>query len=149
VAELRPERTDEAGVTLIEAIVALFIIATAVVALLGGLGSSIVASDVHRKTVTADAVARSWAEQIQAASWVSCAAPGTPYGAPPRPNPQFTGTVTAVEYGTASGVGAGPCAKDTVTDTVQTMTLVVRATDGRGVARVEIVKRRPKEVGGP
>ncbi len=51
--------------------------------------------------------------------------------------------VTDVQYGTASGIGFGVCAPGTVTDTVQTMTLVVRATDGRGLAKIQIVKRKP------
>jgi Tfp pilus assembly protein PilV len=144
VSSRHDHRVGEEGVTLIECVIALFIIATAVVALLGGLGSSIVASDMHRKTVTSDAVARSWAEQIQAAPWVSCATPGTPYGPAPVPNASaYSGSVTTVQYGTASGVGFGACTPNTVTDTVQTLTLVVKATDGRGLTRLQIVKRKP------
>jgi Tfp pilus assembly protein PilV len=136
------DRAGEAGVTLIEAVVALLIMATAVIALLGGLGSSIVASDMHRKTVTADAVVRNWAERIQGAQWASCAGPGTPYGAAPVPSASFTGTVSAVTWGKPDGTfGAPQCTPGGPFDNVQALTLVVRATDGRGIARLEIVKR--------
>jgi Tfp pilus assembly protein PilV len=148
VQSSRLDRADEAGVTLIECVVALLIIATAVIALLGGLGSSIVASDMHRKTVTADAVARSWAEQIQAApSWVSCAQAGTPYGAATLPNgAAFSATVASVQYGLQNGTftsDRSQCLASPVNDTVQSMTLVVKANDGRGGARLQIVKRKP------
>jgi Tfp pilus assembly protein PilV len=140
----RDDRASEAGFSLIEAVIAMLILATAVVALMGGLGTSIVASDAHRKTVTTDAAVRSWAESIQAATWVSCAQVGTPYGPPQVLSNKFTAIVTLVQYGTPTGVGFGSqCTPGAVTDTVQAMTLVVRATDGRGVSKLQIVKRKP------
>jgi hypothetical protein len=120
------------------------IMATAVIALLGGLGSSIVASDMHRKTVTADAVVRNWAEQIQGALWVDCPQGPAPYG-PPTATSNFTGTVTATSYGLKDGTFStdrSTCVVGSTTNTVQMLTLVVRSTDGRGIARLELVKRK-------
>ena len=49
---------------------ALIILGVAVVAIISAMGTSIVASDMHRKIVTDDAVVRTYAERLNAAPYV-------------------------------------------------------------------------------
>jgi type II secretory pathway pseudopilin PulG len=58
-------RADQ-GETLLELVVALAIMSVAVVALIGGLGTSITMSDVHRKQATAGVAVRNLAEAVTA-----------------------------------------------------------------------------------
>ena len=143
-------RTGEAGVSLIEAVIAMFILATAIVALIGGLGTSLVAGDAQRKNVTADAFVRSWAERLQAAPWVSCATPTTgAYSAATLvvtvPSAYATPSIASLDYwnGNSPATYGNSCTANTSTDTAQRIALVVRSNDGRGGARVQIVKRKP------
>ncbi|TQK70357.1 type II secretion system protein [Nocardioides sp. SLBN-35] len=78
----RPWRADE-GVTLIEVLVAITILGIAGVAIMAGLQTSILASDIHRKQTTGGAYVRSYAEALQQyltdnpGAWVPCAPVGT------------------------------------------------------------------------
>jgi hypothetical protein len=62
---MRTERRSDAGDTLAEVLVALLIISLAVVALIGGLGSSIGASSQHKGLSTVDTMLKSYAETIK------------------------------------------------------------------------------------
>lgn len=144
------ERTGEAGVSLIEAILAVFILGSAIVALIGGLGTSLIASDAQRKNVTADAVVRSWAEKLQAAPWVSCATKATSaysaatlgVTAPPK---YAAPTIASIDYwqGNSPATYGASCVSGGPTDTAQRITLVELSSDGRGGQRLQIVKRKP------
>jgi Tfp pilus assembly protein PilV len=57
----------EEGTTLVEIMVALVILATAVVALTAGMGTVVLGSDRHRKAATADTVVRKYAEALKLA----------------------------------------------------------------------------------
>jgi len=147
----RDDRRGEAGVSLIEAVIAVFILATAVVALIGGLATSIVATDSQRKGTTADAMVRSWADKLEssAVAYVACAqktestyqpaAAGVAVAVPTG----FTVALVNVEYwdGAQNGsyVGTCPQAGD---QGAQRVTLAVRSSDNRAVQRLQIVKRR-------
>jgi prepilin-type N-terminal cleavage/methylation domain-containing protein len=56
---------SEAGMTLVEVLVALVILTTAVVTLTAGMGTLALGSDRHRRTATADTIARRRAEEIK------------------------------------------------------------------------------------
>jgi Tfp pilus assembly protein PilV len=147
VLDWRADRDGEAGLTLIECVVAMFILATAVVALIAALGTSIVASDMHRKTVTADAVVRSWAEKLQAAPYVSCAARTEssyqPAALAVTVPTKFTPNLKSVEYWDGNPTaGFGPTCP-TTDNGVERITLIVSSTDGRGAQSVQILKRKP------
>jgi len=60
-----PRRSAEAGETLIEILVSMIIIATAIAALLGGLATTTLASARNRDLATANAILRSYAEAVK------------------------------------------------------------------------------------
>jgi Tfp pilus assembly protein PilV len=146
----RDDRGGEAGVSLIEAVIAVFILATAVVALIGGLATSIVATDSQSKNVKADAVVRSWADKLQAAPWVSCATKSTAaYSATSlgvSVPPKFqTPVIVSLDYwnGDSPATYGATCAAGGATDTAQRIKLSTYSTDARGGQQVQIVKRKP------
>jgi Tfp pilus assembly protein PilV len=133
-------------VSLIEAVVALLILSTAVLVLLGGLATSIISSDMNRKNVTADAIARTWAENLQSSgvAYVPCTADaGAAYSAAKPANlGPYTATVTQVDYWdgspTANFLTSCPAGGD---QGAERITLSVLSTDHRGGARIQLVKR--------
>jgi Tfp pilus assembly protein PilV len=144
-------REREAGLSLIEVVVALFVMSTAVLALVGGLSTSIVATDMHRKSVTADALVRNWAEQLQspAVAYVSCAATTQPtYQAAalglPVPAKFAAPTIVSVEYwdGNQNAGFTNVCTPATDKG-VERITLGARSSDDRGAQQVQILKRKP------
>src|SRR5205085_7474269 len=60
-----PRRRDEGGTTLVEILVAVVVLGTAVLSLVLGVGSLATRSDGHRRMATADTVARSYAEALK------------------------------------------------------------------------------------
>ena len=60
---------NDQGETLIELIIAIAIMGIAVVAIVGGIITSILMSDIHRKQTTAGAIARSDAEVLVASGY--------------------------------------------------------------------------------
>src|SRR5262249_1945567 len=75
---------DDRGETLVELIVALAIMSTAVIALVGGIGTSVRASDIHRKQTKSQAYLRAFAENVEASvasyptGYLECAAGSSP-----------------------------------------------------------------------
>jgi hypothetical protein len=163
-------RRNQRGETLLELLMAVSILGTGVVALVGGIGTSIVMSDVHRKEATSDTVVRSYAESIESAvalpgdlsAYTDCARPDT-YARPPGfvvPS-GYTASVTAVRYwtgtafapvGTVCSVGTGGQTlansaavrrKGVVDSGVQMLTLHVASTDLRASETLELVVRKP------
>lgn len=133
----RPNRTD-AGETLIELIIAMAIMGIAVVAIVGGLATSIMMSDIHRKQTTAGAYVRSYAEAVSGH-----------YDASPSPSSYlpaavgltvpsgFTATVTQVRCWT--GTEFGTCS---ASSSVQQVTLKVASTDSRASESLVVVVRK-------
>ena len=145
----RPKCAAEDGFTLPEVLAALIIMSLAVVAIVSALGNSIVLSDFHRKTVTADSFVRSYADRLGQAPYVAC----TSWTATPPPqyqlvnptnlkapanfgNPQLTiefwnGDPPATFRGGCNGTDAG----------IQKITILVSSTDGRAHEQLTILKR--------
>jgi prepilin-type N-terminal cleavage/methylation domain-containing protein len=71
--------THEAGVTLVELLVAVVIMGIAFVAILSAIGTAIIVSDVHKRQATAETVLQSWAETLKSAAYQTN--PGTAYNA--------------------------------------------------------------------
>jgi prepilin-type N-terminal cleavage/methylation domain-containing protein len=137
---------DESGYTLSEVLVALVIVSTAIVAIIGSLGSSVFVSRVHRDIVTSDAAVRRYAEQLVATDFTPCAQlaglvkypdmSGAPAG--------YTVAITRIEYADASQAAPafGPTCAANPNNEVQQLTLEAhRNAGGSGKQTLQIVKR--------
>src|ERR1700704_4476556 len=110
---------NDLGETLLELLIAVMIMGVAVVALVGGIATSIRMSDIHRKQAEAGAYVRAYAEAIENAvarspsAYVACARPSMyPAFSPLVGNPTYTAEITAVRYWNGSstaGAFANAC----------------------------------------
>jgi type II secretory pathway pseudopilin PulG len=150
----RPHPHDPTrGATLIELLVAVTLLGITVVAVMAGLGTSLVVSDVHRKETTAGAEVRSFAEQVEnlvtagTGGYLNCATTSSYPTARPAittpDNPGYTRAVTAVKYWTGSA-WTSSCGTDIG---LQKLTLQVAATDGRATETLDLVVRKPCSTG--
>jgi Tfp pilus assembly protein PilV len=137
---------DQAGTTLIEVIVTVAIMAIAFVAILGGMATSVLMSDVHRKQATAQTILRDYAEAVQGSQvWAGCGATVATYGpgasglTVPAP---YTASATSVQFWRTDLTPprfASACAAGPVDTGLQQITLQV--TSDRGTESVGVVKR--------
>ncbi|MFD4372357.1 type II secretion system protein [Streptomyces sp. NPDC058486] len=129
-------RRGEEGETLVEALVAVVLVGIAFMAILGGIGTTIVSSVTQQTVTTSASVVRSTAEKIVSTPYVPCAAS---YETPPPP----AGYTVTVEIEYWDGVGAFGRSCPTADTGVQKVTLTVRSTGPRSVrdATLEVVKR--------
>jgi Tfp pilus assembly protein PilV len=141
----RSGSTHDRGESLIELLVAVLIMGTAVVAVVGGLGTAIMMTDVHRKQAAVAAHLNAFAatiESVVAASptqYVECATetsypsydPGAGYDAEITP---------PVLYWNGSSFGASCATGDTG---VQRVRLRVWSTDGRADQTLDLIIRKP------
>jgi Tfp pilus assembly protein PilV len=133
---------DETGETLLEVLIAVAIMGIAVVALMAGLTTSILMSDVHRKQATADTYVHDYAEAVQ--EWV--ASNSGHYNGDYSPGtigfvvPASTGLTASVEAVTCwSGTAWQSCGTDTGLQRV-----ALKVTDNKRVAeRLVTMVRRP------
>jgi type II secretory pathway pseudopilin PulG len=142
----------ENGETLVELMTAMAILGTAVVALVGGIGTSVVMSDVHRKEATAGAVVRTYGEAIQSevagspTGYVECAASDAksdPYARPAGFTvPEgFTAVVTAIHYWEPEkGSFVSLCRSDSG---IQEVSLSVSSTDVKATETLDVIVRNP------
>jgi prepilin-type N-terminal cleavage/methylation domain-containing protein len=139
---------EDRGETLIELVVAVMIMGIALVAILGGVGVSILMSDIHRKQATAGAYVRDYAEAIEnvvaSGGYLDCATTTT-YGSPAGfavPS-GYEKAVVAVKYWDGTGWRSS-CSSDTG---LQQVTLQINSDDTRTAARVTerlvVVLRKP------
>jgi type II secretory pathway pseudopilin PulG len=140
---LEDQRTR--GETLIELLVSMTILGITVVALVGGIGTSIMVSDMHRKQAVAGVVVRSYAEAIESSvdatpsSYANCATPAS-YSSPANftvPS-GYTTSVTAVAYWT--GTGYGGCSAGVG---IEKLTLRVSSNDSRATETLNLIIRKP------
>lgn len=136
----RPGPNDQ-GETLIELIIAVAIMGIAVVAIVAGIATSILMSDIHRKQATAGAYVRDYAEAV-AGHYDASASPTYPPSAVGFAAPTgFTATVTSVKcWNDTSGVFSG-C---TAANAVQQITLCVASADSRASESLIVVVRQPR-----
>jgi type II secretory pathway pseudopilin PulG len=144
---MKPRVADDRGETLIELLVAIMITGIAVVVLLGGLGTSIRMSGIHRQQAVAGARVRAFAEAVEAAvdasptGYVECADTTTYAGAYTSPDPAYAATVVAVRYWSGSAFGT---ACTTATDSgIQQLSLRVSSSDGMVDENLVIIIRKP------
>jgi type II secretory pathway pseudopilin PulG len=136
---------NDTGETLIELIMSVAVMGIAVVAIVGGIATSILMSDIHRKQTTAGANVRNYAEAVETYVTVpgnfnattSPIALQTAVAAVFAPPTGFTAAVTSVQcwndpvFGTCS---AG--------NTVQKVTLSVASTDARASESLAVIVRK-------
>lgn len=139
------EADRDRGETLLELLIALAIMAIAVVAVVGGLVTSIAVSDIHRKQSTAGAAVRDYAENVEkhvaGAGYAACAAPSAySPGAVGFTVPSgYTATAVSVRYWSGAAWTAGPCADVGL----QELTVQVASSDNRASERLVLVLRKP------
>jgi Tfp pilus assembly protein PilE len=142
---------DERGETLLELLIAVAIMGIAVVAIMAGLTTSVLMSDIHRKQATAGTAVRDYAEALQtfvaADNYVACATT-TPssYGLPSFTLPAgFAKSVVSGSIRYWDGVSwQSTCAPD---KGLQKLTIQVASDDGRASERVDVVLRKPCGLG--
>ena len=140
---VRPGSTDS-GETLIELIIAVAIMGIAVVAIVGGMATFILMSDVHRKQASAGANVRNYAEAV-AGHYSAGAAPSSYL-------PSAVGFVLDPATGFTAAVTSVKCWNDTVSafgttcsgsSPVQQVTLSVASDDSRASESLAVVVRQP------
>jgi Tfp pilus assembly protein PilV len=139
--------SHDEGETLIELIIAVAIMGIAVVAIVGGIATAILMSDVHRKQATAGAYVRNYAEAVEtyvaAGHYDASASPSYPPGTVGFAAPAgFTAQVDPLHpvkcwnsTGRFDSCAAG--------NTVQQVTLQVTSTDLRASESVAVVVQQP------
>ena len=152
-----PGRRSDRGATLIEMIVAVSILSTAVIALTAGIAVSIRVSDIHRKQASAGSYVRGFAEAVSSkvaqspTGYAACTAGSTPaaiYQAA-YVNPDsahYQADVTGVAFWNSATKAFVPCpaAGDAG---VQRVSLRVQSVDGRASETLDVVIRKPCRVG--
>ena len=129
---------DEAGVTLIEVVVSVFIMGVAFAVIVGGLGTAVVGSDLQRRQADADVALRHAAETM---AYQPCGTTST--YSPPPPPVGITVTVERVTYWDGGGRYVAGLPGDCATEPpLQLIELEASSTGGRLVSRtLEVVKR--------
>jgi type II secretory pathway pseudopilin PulG len=138
---MRPGSNDD-GETLIELIIAMAIMGIAVVAIVGGIATSILMSDIHRKETTAGAYVRDYAEAVQG-SYALCVGSTAPnYASTLAAQPSgFSPPTATVKFWDGTSFSRSACP---ATDLgLQQVTLTLSSTDSRASESIVVVVRKP------
>ena len=142
---------DDRGESLVELLVAMLIMGIAVVAVVGGLGTAIMMTDVHRKQAAVAAHLNAFTAAVEGAvaasptQYVECA---TDASYPSyTPGAGYNADITQVRYWDGTTFTTS-CAAGSDTG-LQRVTLRVWSDDGRVDRSVDIVIRKPCRLGDP
>lgn len=138
---MKTQLRDDAGLTLIEVLMAVVIMSIAFSVILGGMFTAIVVSDQHRKSATADSVIRSMAEWVKSAPYVACPSSSN-YASGFSAPAGFSITVSGVQYWDQTTSAFVPVCPG-VDAGAQRVSLVASSSDGRGGLSLQLVKRQP------
>lgn len=131
----RRRAVDEKGETLLEMLLAIAILGVVVVALMAGLTTSVLISDVHRKQSTAGAYVRDFAEavatSVASGNYLTCASASNYVNVAVPSFPAADYTKSVVDSSCPYGAN------------VQQLTLQVRSNDGRASERLVVFVRKP------
>jgi Tfp pilus assembly protein PilV len=147
---MRAGRNNQRGETLLEILVSVSIMGTAFVAIIAGIGTTLMATHVDRQAATAETVVRSYAERMQDpvdVPYVDCATTST-YTTPigfALPAAGWTASVTSVMawQGDTPPTFAASCPSPD--EGLQQLTLTVQSPAGfhQATKSIVIVKRKP------
>lgn len=134
---------DEAGETLVEILVAVVIMGTAVVAIMGGFTTSILGSVLHRSHARIQTVLREHAEVIESGGYpASCASP-TPTPAATTESDGFTSNVTGVQFWNGDNPATfGSCSSGTLANGVAKVSLKAASSDGKVSESLDVFVRK-------
>jgi prepilin-type N-terminal cleavage/methylation domain-containing protein len=138
----------ERGETLIELLITVAILGLGSAAILGGTLTAVASSTLHRHQAQAQALLRSWAEQVADVTdsdWVPCAPPGAYARPAPATIPTgFTAEVAAVQYwDPATAAFSSSCGMDSGVQRVElTVTMPSGGFPG-ALQSLAVVVRRP------
>lgn len=140
----RARWADDRGETLIELLVAMLVMGTAVVAVVGGLGTAIMMSAIHRQQAVIAAKLSEYAAAVSngvatTPGYVDCAAQATDFAAY-DPGSGYVLDPVRVSYWDGSADFMPSCGTDTG---VQRVTLGIRTDDGRVDRSMDVILRRP------
>ena len=140
---------DDKGETLIELMIAVAIMGIVVVAIVGGIATSIMMSDIHRKQATAGAYVRNYAETVVAYVAAGTTASNANFaGSSPDYSPS-TVSFTALPGGFVASVSSVSCwdgvgfSGCSTASAVQQVTLTVASSDTRASESLVVVVRKP------
>jgi len=141
---------DQRGETLAEMIVTIAILGIAIVAIVGAMGTMVIATDVRSKQARAEATLRSWSDAMNSNSvaYVNCATTSTSgysaTGAGVTLPSGMSASITAVTYwnGTSTNPATFTSTCPSTDAGLQQLTLQVASTDGRVAKTATIVKRK-------
>jgi len=142
--------SDDRGESLVELLFAITIMSTAVVAMLAGLATAVVVSDMHRKQASAGAQVRTFAEAVEKAinnsptAYVDCATTGS-YASVFTAETGYTAQIVAVRYWNGSTFSS-TCGTD---PGVQRVTVRVASNDNRASETIDVIVRKPCRAGDP
>lgn len=130
-------RLSDEGSTLVEMVVAVALIGTGVVSIVGSLGSMIAASDINRLQAHAATHLTSYAEAVKGDVYAECATTyaGAGFAVPTA----YTRSAVSVDYWNGTNF-VGTCGSGSG---LQRVTLGINSADGRVSTDVQIVKRKP------
>ncbi|GAA1833812.1 prepilin-type N-terminal cleavage/methylation domain-containing protein [Luedemannella flava] len=142
-----PRQRGDRGETLIELLVAITLMATAIAVIMGGIATSVRISDQHRKQATAGASVRDFAEAIEnrlassATGYVeSCSAMKATYEGVYTAPAGYVRSIDMSEGWNGSTGTFGACVDS---GTLRRITLSVRSTDNRAKEELQLVIRKP------
>ena len=128
-------RPSEAGATLIEILITVMILGVAFVAFLGGMGTSIMSSDLHRRQAQGETLVRRFAEAVKGTPCAAtCPLSYSPGFTPPAGFDAPTATVACYATDNTTVVACP-------SPGMQVVSLRVKTTDGRVDESLDIVKR--------
>jgi Tfp pilus assembly protein PilV len=130
---------DDRGLTLIEMLITVTVLGAGFIAILAGLTTTMRTSSLHRQQSRGEAIVREYAEKVDAAAYVPCAAPAIYEGAYTPPT-GWTATVVDVRYLDATTNAYVGCPADTG---VQVVSVRVAHDGGDVTERLDVVKRVP------
>jgi prepilin-type N-terminal cleavage/methylation domain-containing protein len=145
VAAVEAERRGAQGFSMVESVVAIAILGIIVAAMVGGMATSISASDIHRQQSQTNAVMVSAAESVKSQPYSNCALTYPPGTSLPTGWPADAVSVS-VKYWNAASSTWGPTCHDTDGSSffpMQLVTVLVASPGQRATTSVGIVKRRP------